>query len=71
MMGDNIDSDFGGTKVLDVGFVVVVVICEVPGPFDCIGSRWQENAKLRSLLEEIIGTIFSKYSTYRCSVVDI
>ena len=71
MMGDKIDGNFGGTKVLDVGFVVVVVICEVPGPFDCIGGRWQENTKLRSLLEEIIGTIFHKCSTYRCSVINI
>lgn len=71
MMGDKIDGNFRGTKVLDVGFVVEVVICEVPGLFDCIGSRWQENAKLRSLLEEMIGTIFSKCSIYRCSVVNI
>lgn len=45
-MGDKIDGNFRGTKVLDVGFVVVVVICEVPRLFDCIGGRWQENAKL-------------------------
>lgn len=71
MMGDEIDSDFRGTKVLDVGFVIVVVICEVDGPLDCIGSCWQENTKLWSLLEEIIHTIVSKCGTYRRSIVNI
>lgn len=38
MMGNQVDSDLGGTKVLDVGFVGVVVIRKVPGLVNCICS---------------------------------
>jgi hypothetical protein len=46
MMGNDVNGDFRGAKILYVSLVRVVILYKGDGLFDCLGSRSQELIEL-------------------------
>lgn len=39
VVGDDVDGDFRGPQVLDIGQIGFVVVHKALGPFECLGCR--------------------------------